>query len=71
MTSGYFQSVFHCFIDVFSPACNYMQLPDDKSTVDPSFTISLIRKLVPQGPDVDKELRCNLLPEILFSVRVL
>jgi hypothetical protein len=48
-----------------------MQLPDDKSTVDPSFTISLIRKLVPQGPDVDKELRCNLLPEILFSVRVL
>uniref|UniRef100_A0A0E0GRY4 Uncharacterized protein n=1 Tax=Oryza nivara TaxID=4536 RepID=A0A0E0GRY4_ORYNI len=39
----------------FAPSSE-SELPDDKSTVDPSFTISLIRKLVPQGPDVDKEL---------------
>uniref|UniRef100_A0A0E0KHI4 Uncharacterized protein n=1 Tax=Oryza punctata TaxID=4537 RepID=A0A0E0KHI4_ORYPU len=39
----------------FAPSSE-SELPDDTSTVDPSFTISLIRKLVPQGPDVDKEL---------------
>ncbi|KAF0927426.1 hypothetical protein E2562_032729 [Oryza meyeriana var. granulata] len=38
----------------FAPSSE-SELPDDMSTVDPSFTISLIRKLVPQGPDVDKE----------------
>uniref|UniRef100_A0A0D9VXI8 Uncharacterized protein n=1 Tax=Leersia perrieri TaxID=77586 RepID=A0A0D9VXI8_9ORYZ len=42
----------------FAPASE-SEIPDDTSTVDPSYTISLIRKLVPQGPDVDKEFRAK------------
>ncbi|GJN23717.1 hypothetical protein PR202_gb11388 [Eleusine coracana subsp. coracana] len=31
------------------------ELPDDSTTVDPSYTISLIRQLLPQGSNVEKE----------------
>ncbi|XP_047085688.1 uncharacterized protein LOC124697097 [Lolium rigidum] len=31
------------------------ELPDDATTVDPSYTISLIRKLIPKGSDLEKE----------------
>ncbi|TVU45658.1 hypothetical protein EJB05_05150 [Eragrostis curvula] len=33
------------------------ELPDDSTTVDPSYTISLIRQLLPQGSNVEKEFR--------------
>jgi len=37
--------------------CDDLQLLDDVTTVDPSYTISLIRQLLPQGSIVAKEFR--------------
>ncbi|OEL30620.1 hypothetical protein BAE44_0008363, partial [Dichanthelium oligosanthes] len=47
-------SVWRCSADAYSP-CDDLQLLDDTTTVDPSYTISLIRQLLPQGSNVEKE----------------
>lgn len=43
--------------DARSPCRGDLQLLDDATTVDPSYTISLIRQLLPQGSNVEKEFR--------------
>ncbi|GJM96211.1 hypothetical protein PR202_ga13027 [Eleusine coracana subsp. coracana] len=49
--------IFICFTDARYFDFNDAQLPDDSTTVDPSYTISLIRQLLPQGSNVEKEFR--------------
>jgi hypothetical protein len=46
-----------CSPDARCASCDDLQLLDDVTTVDPSYTISLIRQLLPQGSNVEKEFR--------------